>query len=166
MKYQVHHTIDVNKLSAEDTPAYLEKNGIEFEKIIQHYNVVPRKNIKLYEIITKQNTNTLDYSILKSLPNIIRTKVETFIEPENYLYVERHYKLNEIPDELINTKHQNIMLAEVINPTTHKYIVTVRTGSNNGLEYFLNHYKCLANLNYTQEYCIIDTNEALDYLHN
>ena len=28
MKYQVHNTIDVNKLSAEDTPAYLEKNGI------------------------------------------------------------------------------------------------------------------------------------------
>ena len=166
MKYQIHHTIDVNKLSAEDTPRYLERNGIQFEKIIQHYNLVPRKPIKLYEIITKQNVDILDYSILKSVPNIIRTKVETFIEPENYLYVERHYKLNEIPDELIKTKYKSIMLAEVINPTTHKYIVTVRAGFNNGLEYFVKHCKCLTNLNYTQEYCIIDTNEALDYIHN
>lgn len=164
MKYQVHHTIDVNKLSAEATPAYLGKNGIEFEKIIQHYNVVPRKNIKLYEIITKQNTNTLDYSILKSLPNIIRTKVETFIEPENYLYVERHYKLKELTGTLL--KDTRLMLAEVVNPTDHKFIVTVRANSVRTLDLAHNALEDLRNLKYTQEYCIIDTNEALDYLHN
>ena len=164
MKYQVHHTIDVNKLSAKDTPAYLGKNGIGFEKIIQHYNVVPRKNIKLYEVITKQNTNTLDYSILKTLPNIIRTKVETFIEPENYLYVERHYKLKELTDTLL--KDTGLMLAEVVNPTDHKFIVTVRANSVRTLDLVHNDLEDLRKLNYTQEYCIIDTNEALDYIHN
>ena len=164
MKYQVHHTIDVNKLSAKDTPAYLEENGIGFEKVIQHYNVVPRKNIKLYEIITKQNANTLDYSMLKSLPNIIRTKVETFIEPENYLYVERHYKLKELTDTLL--KDTRLMLAEVVNPTDHKFIATVRANSVRMLDLVHNDLEDLRKLNYTQEYCIIDTNEALDYIHN
>ena len=164
MKYQVHHTIDVNKLSAKDTPAYLGKNGIGFEKIIQHYNVVPRKNIKLYEIITKQNANTLDYSMLKSLPNIIRTKVETFIEPENYLYVERHYKLKELTEALL--KDTGLMLAEVVNPTDHKFIVTVRANSVRTLDLVHNDLEDLRKLKHTQEYCIIDTNEALGYIHN
>ena len=164
MKYQVHHTIDANRISAFNAVRYLEANRVEFEKIIQHYNLVHSKNIKLYEIITKQNTNVLDYSILKSAPNIIRTKVETFVAPEKFLYVERHYKLKELTEELL--KDTSLMLAEVINPTDHKFIVTTRAKSVRVLDLIHNDLEDLRKLNYTQEYCIIDTNEALDYIHN
>ena len=57
------------------------------------------------------------------------------------------------------------MIAKVVNPISHKYIVTIRAKTVEHLEELANRY-FEPNDKYTEEYCIIDTNEALDYIHN
>lgn len=60
------------------------------------------------------------------------------------------------------------MLAKVIKPTTHKYILTIRYQNERDRMDLFNTVKSY--LEYcngrTEEYCILDTNENMDYIRN
>ena len=56
------------------------------------------------------------------------------------------------------------MLTEVIEPTAHKYIVTIRGFSLEEINKIESKF-VMTPIKTTTEYCIIDTNEKLDYVH-
>lgn len=152
--YQVHYTL--NNL----TTTYKKARDalIDSIKVIQHYNIV--KGIKHYELLTSSNHKGMP--ILADIGlDTIRIKVETTNKPLDWLYIEKHYKLNEIPD-IPNSP--NVMLTEVINPLAHKYVLTIRDVNMLGIESIASTLK-MNPIKVTTEYCIIDTNEKLDYLH-
>ena len=152
--YQVHYTL--NNL----TTTYKEARDalVDSVKVLQHYNIV--NGIKHYELLTSSN-----HKCIPPLADIgldtIRIKVETTTRPLDWLYIEKHYKLNEIPDLPSSPK---VMLTEVINPVAHKYVVTIRNINMLGIDTIASTIK-MNPLKITTEYCIIDTNEKLDYLH-
>ena len=96
--------------------------------------------------------------IFEKVKNFITTNLEELSE------FFRAKKENKVTEALL--KDTGLMLAEVVNPTDHKFIVTVRANSVRMLDLVHNALEDLRKLKYTQEYCIIDTNEALDYIHN
>lgn len=153
--YQLHYTIDTNKHSRFSLPTGITSN----HSIIEHYNIKHER--KYYELLTSKN-----FTELPTIPQLevdtIRVKLETTEKPINFLYVERHYKLKYEPC-FENT--ENIMLAEVINPQFfgHTHILTIRAKS---LELLLDIESSLEidPIKVTTEYCLIDTNEQLDYL--
>lgn len=153
--YQVHYTLN-NLTTSYKKARELLSDSV---KLIEHYNIV--NGIKHYELLTSSN-----HTFLPVLSNIgfdtIRIKVETTQKPTDWLYVEKHYKLNSIPDNLPIT--QDVMLTEVIEPTTHKYIVTIRGISLEEINKIESTIQMIPN-KVTTEYCIIDTNEKLDYIH-
>jgi hypothetical protein len=154
--YQIHYTLDNNLLSYE-TACNIFKSE---DKILQHYNITP-SGVKHYELLTSCNTSEHN---LVHLANqfVIRTKVETTDKPNKYLYVERHYKTN----TLFTNLHSSIMLAEVINPTTHKYVLTLRARTLDDLSKLYQHLPSeIYDGKYSQEFCIYDNYEDLDYLH-
>ena len=153
--YQVHYTLNNLTTSYKKARALLSDSI----KLIEHYNIV--NGIKHYELLTSSN-----HTFLPVLSNIgfdtIRIKVETIQRPTDWLYVEKHYKLNSIPDNLPVT--QDVMLTEVIEPTAHKYIVTIRGISLEEIDKIESKF-VMTPIKTTTEYCIIDTNEKLDYVH-
>ena len=160
--YQVHYTFNQNLISKNvaEKLLYCNKNV----KVLEHYNIT-YSGVKHYELLTKENVESIAEAT--SIPHsTIRYKVETFKKPKDFLYVERHYKFHKKPNSILFTSiNKNFMIAKVVNPVSHEYIVTIRARDMERLKelsnmYFEPHHK------YTEEFCIIDTNEALDYLHN
>ena len=160
--YQVHYTFNQNLISKNvaEKLLYCNKNV----KVLEHYNITS-SGVKHYELLTKENVESIAEAT--SIPHsTIRYKVETFKKPKDFLYVERHYKFPKKPNSILFTSiDKNLMMAKVVNPVSHEYIVTIRARDMERLKelsnmYFEPHHK------YTEEFCIIDTNEALDYLHN
>lgn len=153
--YQLHYTINTHKHSIRTLPTSVT----DHHKVIEHYNISNER--KYYELLTSKNFENLP--TISTLPvETIRVKLETTIKPSNFLYVEKHYKLNYEPD-IPNNKF--IMLTEVINPPFlgHTHILTIRATTLEQLE----ELESLVSINPTKtttEYCIFDTNEQLDYL--
>ena len=132
--------------------------------MLEHYNITS-SGVKHYELLTKENVEHIIEAT--SIPHsTVRYKVETFKKPKDFLYVERHYKFPKKPNSILFTSiNKNLMIAKIVNPISHKYIVTIRAKTVEHLEELANRY-FEPNYKYTEEYCIIDTNEALDYIHN
>ena len=152
--YQVHYTLNNLTTTYNKARKILPKDV----KVIEHYNLV--KGIKHYELLTSSNHKCMP--ILTDIGlDTIRIKVETTTRPQNWIYIEKHYKLNELPDL---PSLPNVMLTEVINPLAHKYILTIRDVNMLGIETIESTIK-INPLKITTEYCIVDTNEKLDYLH-
>ena len=162
--YQVHYTLDPNKVNRRLAQQLLPTDSMS---LLEHYNITP-SGTKHYELLTKEN---LDHIPSDSFPYpaiVIRSKIETTIEIPEFLYVERHYKLKSKPSKSIMKQlSHSIMLAEVVHPTSHhNYILTLRATSTEEIEIIhksLDNY--LKDLPFNQEFCILDTNEGLDYLH-
>ena len=160
--YQVHYTLDQNQISKSIAEELIGSYSV---KILEHYNITP-SGVKHYELLTKENVSSIPTREFNWPYLAIRYKVETFVKPKTFLYVERHYKFDKKPhSSLFRAIDENLMIAKVVNPISHKYIVTIRARDMEKLKelantYFEPHHK------YTEEFCIIDTNEALDYLHN
>ena len=160
--YQIHYTFDQNLISKNNVEKLLYCN--KTVKVLEHYNITS-SGVKHYELLTKENVKSIAEAT--SIPHsTIRYKVETFKKPKDFLYVERHYKFPKKPNSILFTSiDKNLMMAKVVNPVSHKYIATIRAKTVERLEELANRY-FEPNDKYTEEYCIIDTNEALDYLHN
>ena len=161
--YQVHYTLDPNKVNRRLAQQLLPTDSMS---LLEHYNITP-SGTKHYELLTKEN---LDHIPSDSFPYpaiVIRYKIETTVEIPEFLYVERHYKLQFKPSRAIMGQlSHSIMLAEVVHPTSHQYILTLRAASITEIEIIhksLDNY--LKDLPFNQEFCILDTNESLDYLH-
>ena len=159
--YQVHYTFNQNLISKNTAEKLLYCN--KTIKVLEHYNITS-SGVKHYELLTKENVEYLIEAT--NIPHsTIRYKVETFKKPKDFLYVERHYKFPKKPNYILFTSiNKNLMIAKVVNPTSHKYIVTIRAKTVEHLEELANRY-FEPNYKYTEEFCIVDTNEALDYLH-
>ena len=160
--YQIHYTFDQNLISKNNADKLLYCN--KTVKVLEHYNITS-SGVKHYELLTKENVEHIIEAT--SIPHsTVRYKVETFKKPKDFLYVERHYKFPKKPNSILFTSiNKNLMIAKIVNPISHKYIVTIRAKTVEHLEELANRY-FEPNYKYTEEYCIIDTNEALDYLHN
>ena len=160
--YQVHYTLNQNQINALGAEELIGNPSI---KILEHYNITP-SGIKHYELLIKENISSIPTGEFNWPYSVIRYKVETFVKPKTFLYVERHYKFDKKPhSSLFRAIDKNLMMAKVVNPVSHKYIVTIRARDMAKLEelantYFEPYHK------YTEEFCIIDTNEDLDYLHS
>ncbi len=159
--YQVHYTFNQNLISKNvaEKLLYCNKNV----KVLEHYNITS-SGVKHYELLTKENVESIAEAT--SIPHsTISYKVETFKKPKDFLYVERHYKFPKKPNSILFTSiDKNLMMAKVVNPVSHKYIATIRAKTVERLEELANRY-FEPNDKYTEEFCIVDTNEALDYLH-
>lgn len=160
--YQIHCTFDQNLISKNNAEKLLYCN--KTVKVLEHYNITS-SGVKHYELLTKENVEHIIEAT--SIPHsTVRYKVETFKKPKDFLYVERHYKFPKKPNSILFTSiNKNLMIAKIVNPISHKYIVTIRAKTVEHLEELANRY-FEPNYKYTEEYCIIDTNEALDYIHN
>lgn len=160
--YQIHCTFDQNVISKNNAEKLLYCN--KTVKVLEHYNITS-SGVKHYELLTKENVEHI-MEATRIQHSTVRYKVETFKKPKDFLYVERHYKFPKKPNSILFTSiNKNLMIAKVVNPISHKYIVTIRAKTVEHLEELANRY-FEPNDKYTEEYCIIDTNEALDYLHN
>ena len=160
--YQIHCTFDQNVISKNNAEKLLYYN--KTVKVLEHYNITS-SGVKHYELLTKENVEHI-MEATRIQHSTVRYKVETFKKPKDFLYVERHYKFPKKPNSILFTSiNKNLMIAKVVNPVSHKYIVTIRAKTVEHLEELANRY-FEPNYKYTEEYCIIDTNEALDYLHN
>lgn len=160
--YQIHCTFDQNVISKNNAEKLLYCN--KTVKVLEHYNITS-SGVKHYELLTKENVEHI-MEATRIQHSTVRYKVETFKKPKDFLYVERHYKFPKKPNSILFTSiNKNLMIAKVVNPISHKYIVTIRAKTVEHLEELANRY-FEPNYKYTEEYCIIDTNEALDYLHN
>ena len=159
--YQVHYTFNQNLISKNvaEKLLYCNKNV----KVLEHYNITS-SGVKHYELLTKENVESIAEAT--SIPHsTIRYKVETFKKPKDFLYVERHYKFPKKPNSILFTSiNKNLMMTKVVNPVSHKYIATIRAKTVERLEELANRY-FEPNDKYSEEFCIVDTNEALDYLH-
>lgn len=160
--YQLHYTLDTSIYNLTRAKYCFTS---ETCKVLEHYNINNR-GIKFYELLTSENFEKLP--VIPTLANTVRVKLETNIKPDNFLYVEKHYKLNEsiLPLTKISSE---VMMAEVINPTFHKYVLTLRTESDGELlelesELSSSLSLSLSQFKSTTEYCIVDTNERLDYV--
>lgn len=152
--YQVHYTLNNLTTSYNKARETLPKDI----KLIEHYNLV--NGIKHYELLTSSNHKYIP--VLSDIGlDTIRIKVETTTKPQDWVYIEKHYKLNEIPD--LPTS-QYVMFTEVINPIKHKYVLTIRDSTMLGIETIEATIK-MNPIKTTTEYCIIDTNEKIDYIH-
>ena len=155
--HQLHYTLDSNLVSHQQAITAL---GADNYKILQHYNI-DSNGLLHYELLTSENS--VDYPLISQVPkHCIRIKVETFLPTTDYIYIEKHFKLNYMP---YLPKHKSIMLTQVIQPTTHSHIVTIRaktTAALAALESLLD-IKPIAT---TTEYCLLDTAEHLDYVHS
>lgn len=160
--YQIQYTFDQNLMSKNNAEKLLYCN--KTVKVLEHYNITS-SGVKHYELLTKENVEHIIEAT--SIPHsTVRYKVETFKKPKDFLYVERHYKFPKKPNSILFTSiNKNLMIAKIVNPISHKYIVTIRAKTVEHLEELANRY-FEPNYKYTEEYCIIDTNEALDYIHN
>ena len=162
--YQVHYTLDPNKVNRRLAQQLLPTDSMS---LLEHYNITP-SGTKHYELLTKEN---LDHIPSDSFPYpaiVIRYKIETTVEIPEFLYVERHYKLQFKPSRAIMGQlSHSIMLAEVVHPTSHhNYILTLRAASIPEIEMILESLDSyLKDIPFNQEFCILDTNEGLDYLH-
>lgn len=153
--YQLHYTLNNLTTSYSDAVGKLNNK----HKIIQHYNIC--NEIKHYELLTSKNSETLP--LIADLPlDYVRVKLETTDRPKEFIYIEKHFKMNYIPNL---PKSKYVMLTQVINPKhSHKYIVTIRAKSEKTLKVIEDSLD-FEYIKVTTEYCIIDTNEKLDYIH-
>lgn len=159
--YQLHYTLDTTIYNLTRAKYCYTSDTC---KILEHYNINNR-GLKFYELLTSENFE--QFPVIPTLTNTVRIKLETNIKPDNFLYVEKHYKLNEFILPLTELCNE-VMMAEVINPTSHKFVLTLRTKSYEDLLELESELSSSLNLVLSQfksttEYCIIDTNERLDY---
>lgn len=156
--YQLHYTLDPFKWNKRNAVYSLRPKSV---KLIEHYNI-NRRGLKFYELLTSSNHETLP--LIPYIKDTIRVKLETSVEPAEFIYVEKHYKLQAISDDIYNELDTEIMLAEVIEPTTHKFVLTIRASTlDEVLQTEQEQNIDLHLVPSTIEYCIFDTNEILDY---
>lgn len=160
--YQLHYTLDTSFYNYSRAKYELQS---ETCKILEHYNFNSR-GIKFYEILTSENFEYMP--LIQTIQHCIRVKLETSIKPDKFLYVEKHFKLQEFTVFLPDICNE-LMIAEVINPTSHKFVLTLRATSDKALleletELLETRDIDLTKYPSTLEYCIIDTNEILDYI--
>lgn len=160
--YQLHYTLDTSVYNYSKAKYALQSKNC---KLLEHYNFNCR-GIKFYELLTSENFESLP--VIPTIKYCIRVKLETSIKPSNFLYVEKHFKVQDfiLPLPAICN---NIMMAEVINYTSHRFVLTLRAKTDKELfeleKELLKTRKIDLNLYpSTIEYCLIDTNETLDYI--
>lgn len=156
--FQLHYTLDPFKWNKRSATYNLTTNTL---KLIEHYNI-NRRGLKFYELLTSENFTELP--LIPAIKDAIRVKLETLVEPPKFIYVERHYKLTNVFTEIYNTLDTSVMLAEVIEPTTHRFVLTIRAHSLDEIQEIEDDLDIGLHLHpSTTEYCIFDTNKQLDY---
>lgn len=118
---------------------FIYKENNDYVAVVPDLNFVSSYGSSFMEVVHN----------IKEASELFCQELETLPKPSN---LEKLLKLKDIQ--------------KVVNPTSHKYILTLRAASTEEIEVVHKSIgKHLKDLPFNQKFCILDTNEGLDYPH-